>query len=75
MFNHLLTVIKALLRKIDWKIMLVTAVCYSALNLDRSGVSQANSAGFLSDLTLTTDGDSGQSSTLHRVSNKPMTFL
>ena len=56
--NHLLIVIKALLRKIDWKIMFMAAVAFSALNLDRSNINQANSASFLSDLRLTTNGDS-----------------
>jgi hypothetical protein len=58
MFSRLLTGIKALLRKIDWKIMIMAAVSFSALNLDRSNINQANSANFLSDLHLTTNGDS-----------------
>jgi hypothetical protein len=65
----LLTVIKALLRRTDRKILIMLVVGVSALSLDRSNVNQANSTNFLSDLNLTTDGDSGQSSTRHRVSN------
>jgi len=57
-----LTVVKALLRKTDWKIMFMAAIGFSALNLDRSNVNQANSASFLSDLRLTTNGDSEHSS-------------
>ena len=52
-----LTVAQALLNKVDWKIMLMAAISFSALNLDRSNINQANSADFLSDLGLTTDGD------------------
>ena len=52
-----LTVAQALLNKVDWKIMLMAAISFSALNLDRSNINQANSAGFLSDLGLTTDGN------------------
>lgn len=53
-----LTIVKALLRKIDWKIMAMAAISFSALNLDRSNLNQANSASFLSDLHLTTNGNS-----------------
>ncbi|KAI6146235.1 allantoate permease [Pisolithus tinctorius] len=45
----------ALVRKIDWKIMVMAAIGFSALNLDRSNVNQANSSTFLTDLKLTTD--------------------
>lgn len=37
--------------------MLTAAIGFSAVNLDTSGVSRANSANFLSDLHMTTDGD------------------
>ena len=47
---------KALVRKIDWKIMLMAAIGFSALNLDRSNINQANSSTFLPDLGLTTNG-------------------
>ncbi|KAG2137400.1 allantoate permease [Suillus bovinus] len=46
---------KALVRKLDWKIMLMAAGGFSALNLDRNNISQANSDSFLQDLGLTTD--------------------
>ncbi|KAG1859532.1 allantoate permease [Suillus subalutaceus] len=46
---------KALVRKLDWKIMLMAAIGFSALNLDRSNINQANSDSFLQDLGLTTD--------------------
>ncbi|KAG1826355.1 allantoate permease [Suillus variegatus] len=46
---------KALVRKLDWKIMVTAAIGFSALNLDRSNISQANSDSFLQDLGLTTD--------------------
>ncbi|KAH7919191.1 allantoate permease [Leucogyrophana mollusca] len=46
---------QAIVRKIDWKIMLWTAISFSALNLDRSNINQANSSNFLPDLGLTTD--------------------
>ncbi|KAJ7028269.1 allantoate permease [Mycena alexandri] len=46
---------QALVRKIDWKVMLWAAISFSALNLDRSNISQANSDNFLPDLKLSTD--------------------
>ncbi|KAJ7322864.1 allantoate permease [Mycena albidolilacea] len=46
---------QALVRKIDWKVMLWAAISFSALNLDRSNISQANSDNILGDLKLTTD--------------------
>ncbi|KAF8551765.1 allantoate permease [Imleria badia] len=58
---------KALLRKIDWKIMFIAAVGFSALNLDRNNLNQANSASFLSDLHLTTD-DFNLGNTVFRLS-------
>ncbi|KAG1826342.1 allantoate permease [Suillus variegatus] len=48
---------KALVRKLDWKIMITAAIGFAALNLDRSNVNQANSSSFLQDLGLTTDGN------------------
>lgn len=52
-------IIKAILRKVDWRIMSIVAVGCFAVNLDRVNINQANSASFLVDLRLTTDGDSG----------------
>ncbi|KAF4616388.1 hypothetical protein D9613_008671 [Agrocybe pediades] len=46
---------RALLRKIDWKVMLWAAISFSALNLDRGNLSQANSDNFLPDLKMTTN--------------------
>ncbi|KAG6914964.1 hypothetical protein DXG01_014187 [Tephrocybe rancida] len=46
---------KALIRKIDWKVMLWAAVSFSALNLDRNNLSQANTDNFLPDLKMTTN--------------------
>ncbi|THU80658.1 allantoate permease [Dendrothele bispora CBS 962.96] len=45
----------AIVRKIDWKVMLWAAISFSALNLDRNNLSQANTDNFLPDLGLTTD--------------------
>ncbi|PPQ65118.1 hypothetical protein CVT24_003009 [Panaeolus cyanescens] len=44
-----------LLRKIDWKVMLWAAISFSALNLDRGNLSQANTDNFLPDLGMTTN--------------------
>ncbi|KAG9311725.1 major facilitator superfamily domain-containing protein [Chiua virens] len=51
----LTTINKVLVRKVDWKIMAMAIVVYFTLSLDRSDINQANSAGFLTDLHLTTD--------------------
>ncbi|EEB94621.1 hypothetical protein MPER_06533, partial [Moniliophthora perniciosa FA553] len=40
---------KTLVRKIDWKVMLWAAISFSALNLDRNNLSQANTDNFLPD--------------------------
>ena len=68
--DRVLTIIQAVLCKIDWRIMVMAAVGFSALNLDRSNINQANSTSFLSDLHLTTNGDSGQPSTFRKVFNE-----
>ncbi|KAF8906727.1 allantoate permease [Gymnopilus junonius] len=44
-----------LVRKIDWKVMLWAAISFSALNLDRNNLSQANTDNFLPDLKMTTN--------------------
>ncbi|TEB13966.1 MFS general substrate transporter [Coprinellus micaceus] len=46
---------RKLVRKIDWKVMLWAAVSFSALNLDRGNLSQANTDNFLPDLKMTTN--------------------
>ncbi|KAJ3504079.1 hypothetical protein NLJ89_g8125 [Agrocybe chaxingu] len=46
---------RALVRKIDWKVMLWAAISFSALNLDRGNLSQANTDNFLPDLGMTTN--------------------
>ncbi|KAJ3521680.1 hypothetical protein NMY22_g12215 [Coprinellus aureogranulatus] len=46
---------RRLVRKIDWKVMLWAAVSFSALNLDRGNLSQANTDNFLPDLKMTTN--------------------
>jgi len=48
---------KALVRKIDWRVMLWAAISFSALNLDRNSISQANTDNLLGDLNLTTNGE------------------
>lgn len=52
------------MRKIDWKIAFMAAVSNFAFTLDHVNIGQANSAGFLSELHLTTNGDSEQLSIL-----------
>ncbi|KIJ24839.1 hypothetical protein M422DRAFT_78253, partial [Sphaerobolus stellatus SS14] len=44
---------KALLRKVDWKVTVWSAISFTALNLDRLNLAQANSDNFLEDLSLT----------------------
>ncbi|TEB29990.1 allantoate permease [Coprinellus micaceus] len=46
---------KSLVRKIDWKVMLWAAISFSALNLDRGNLTQANTDNFLPDLGMTTN--------------------
>ena len=47
----------ALIRKIDFKIMLFAAFMFMALELDRSNISQALTDNFLGDLGMTTNGE------------------
>ncbi|KAF8588151.1 allantoate permease [Ramaria rubella] len=44
-----------LLRKVDWRVMVWAAISFSALNLDRGNLSQANSDNLLDDLHLSTN--------------------
>ncbi|KAH8109449.1 allantoate permease [Phellopilus nigrolimitatus] len=46
---------QAIVRKIDWRIMLWAAISFSALNIDRGNLSQANTDNFLGDLGMTTN--------------------
>ncbi|EKM52298.1 uncharacterized protein PHACADRAFT_198365 [Phanerochaete carnosa HHB-10118-sp] len=46
---------RAIVRKIDWRVMLWAAISFSALNIDRGNLSQANTDNFLPDLHMTTD--------------------
>ncbi|KAJ3555922.1 hypothetical protein NM688_g2306 [Phlebia brevispora] len=46
---------RAIVRKIDWRVMLWAAMSFSALNIDRGNLSQANTDNFLPDLNMTTD--------------------
>ncbi|EMD30971.1 hypothetical protein CERSUDRAFT_163622 [Gelatoporia subvermispora B] len=45
----------AIVRKIDWRVMVWAFIMYFALNLDRSNISQANTDNFLQDLHMTTN--------------------
>ncbi|KAF8512045.1 allantoate permease [Gautieria morchelliformis] len=58
---------KELVRKVDWLIMLWAAIAFSALNIDRGNLSQANSDNFLKDLRLTTN-DFNFGNSLFRIS-------
>ncbi|KAJ2915153.1 hypothetical protein MD484_g5252, partial [Candolleomyces efflorescens] len=51
-----LLVAQKLVRKIDWKVMLWAAISFSALNLDRGNLSQANTDNILPDLGMNTNG-------------------
>ncbi|KAF8508631.1 allantoate permease [Hysterangium stoloniferum] len=46
---------RAIVRKIDWRIMLWAAISFSALNLDRGSLFKANNDGILKDLNLSTN--------------------
>ncbi|KAF8508618.1 allantoate permease [Hysterangium stoloniferum] len=58
---------RAIVRKIDWRIMLWAAISFSALNLDRNNLSNANSDGILKDLNLSTN-DFNLGNTVFRLS-------
>ncbi|KAF8493574.1 allantoate permease [Gautieria morchelliformis] len=58
---------KALVRKVDWLVMLWAAIAFSALSIDRDNLSQANSDNFLKDLRLTTN-DFNFGNSLYRIS-------
>ena len=57
---------KAVVRKIDWKIMVWAFIMFFSLDLDRGNISQANTDNFLDDLNLTTD-DFNLGNTLFRL--------
>ncbi|KAF9444379.1 allantoate permease [Macrolepiota fuliginosa MF-IS2] len=46
---------RAIVRKIDWRVMLWAAISFASLNLDRNNLSQANTDNFLPDLGMDTD--------------------
>ncbi|KAE9396448.1 MFS general substrate transporter [Gymnopus androsaceus JB14] len=46
---------QSLVRKIDWKVMAWAALSFSALNIDRGNLTQANTDNFLPDLNLSTN--------------------
>ena len=46
---------QAIVRKIDWRIMVWAWLMFFSLDLDRSNLSQANTDNFLPDLGMTTD--------------------
>ncbi|KAF8508619.1 allantoate permease [Hysterangium stoloniferum] len=58
---------RTIVRKIDWRIMLWAAISFSALNLDRNNLSNANSDGILKDLNLSTN-DFNLGNTVFRLS-------
>ncbi|EMD42289.1 hypothetical protein CERSUDRAFT_90901 [Gelatoporia subvermispora B] len=45
----------AIVRKIDWRVMVWAFIMFFSLDLDRSNISQANTDNFLQDLGMTTD--------------------
>lgn len=47
---------QALVRKIDWKIMLWTCIMFCALEMDRANIRQAVTDDLLPELGLTTNG-------------------
>ncbi|KAI0337443.1 allantoate permease [Trametopsis cervina] len=57
---------RSIVRKIDWRVMLWAAISFSALNIDRGNLSQANTDNFLPDLHMTTD-DYNLGNTVFRV--------
>lgn len=59
---------QAVIRKIDWRVMLWAFIMFFSLDLDRSNISQANTDNFLQDLHMTTD-DFNLGNTLFKVSS------
>ncbi|KAH6909475.1 allantoate permease [Coprinopsis sp. MPI-PUGE-AT-0042] len=57
---------KALVRQIDWKVMLWAAISFTALNLDRSNLTQANTDNILPDLGMDTN-DYNLGNTIFRI--------
>ena len=64
--THCLSPLQAVVRKIDWRIMVWAWTMFFCLDLDRSNISQANTDNFLKDLHMNTN-DFNLGNTLFKV--------